>query len=161
MPIATATVATIPSQDFIPSPTPTQVKQATPLEEAEEALNSGQPEKVRDLLYPVIETWTSNDDRVRGYELLGEAELVQGHAQLATPHFEKLYFYAPTAENLFILASVYDAGGDICHALEKYQELAKWNPLPPEVDIELVNLRIEQISCALGTPAPTKTAPPD
>jgi hypothetical protein len=152
---------TISAQLVTPSPTFTQLPQPNPLDEAEEALNSGNPEKVRGLLYPMIETWTSNDDRVRGYELLGKAEWAQGHPQLATPHFEKLYFYEPTAENLFTLATAYDAGGNICLALKKYQELAKWEPPPPGVDIELVKLRIEQISCALGTPVPTKTAPPN
>jgi hypothetical protein len=155
--IPTATII-IPTPTLVvtPSPTFTPVPPPSPLEEAEEALDSGNPEKVRGYLYPMIESWSSNDDRVRGYELLGQAELMQGHTQL-----EKLYFYEPTAENLFILATVYDASGDICRALEKYQELAKWNPPPPGVDIELVHLRIEQISCALGTPVPTRTAPPN
>ena len=157
-----------------PSFTPTvqpknifQVSTSTPvpsqsslLYEAELALNSGRPERVRDLLYPVIGSWSSNDDLIRGYRLLGEAELAQGHAQLAVPYFEKLYFYEPTAENLFLLATVYDAGGDIKNALAKYQELAKWESLPPELDIEFINRRIYDISRALGTPMPTYTPVP-
>jgi tetratricopeptide (TPR) repeat protein len=139
-------------------PTPTQTDL---LDEAEAALSSGHPEKVRELLYPMIESWTSNDDLIRGYRLLGEAELAQGHPQLAVPYFEKLYFYEPTAENLFMLATVYDAGGDIRNALEKYQELARWEDLPPEVDIELLNFRIQNISHALGTPVATETTLPE
>ncbi len=134
--------------------------QASLLEDAEAALNSGQPEKVKDLLYPTIENWTSNDDRIQGYKLLGEAELAQGHAQLAAPYFEKLYFYEPSAENLFFLATTYDSGGDIKTALTKYQELANWEDLPQGIDIEFINMRIYDISRALGTPVPTHTPLP-
>jgi hypothetical protein len=149
--------ATIPSQNFIASSTPTQITKATPLDEAEDALNTGHPENVRELLYPKIESWTSNDDRIRGYKLLGQAELAQGHAQLAVPYFEKLYFYQPTPENLYFLATVYDMGGDIRNALVKYQELANWENLPPEMDRESLHFRIDHIRRALGMPVPTYT----
>lgn len=149
-PTAIAHFSTLTS---IPSP-------VNPLDEAESALNSGYPEEVKDLLYPMIEHWTSNDDLRRGYRLLGEAELAQGHAQLAVPYFEKLYFYGPTAENLFLLATVYDAGGNDRNALAKYQELTRWEDLPQEVNIEFVNTRIYDISRALGTPLPTYTPLP-
>jgi tetratricopeptide (TPR) repeat protein len=143
------------------TPESTQIStQTSVLDEAQAALNSGQPEKVRGLLYPMIESWSSNNDRIRGYRLLGEAELSQGHAQLAVPYFEKLYFYEPTAENLFFLATIYDTGGDIKHALTSYQELAKWENLPEDIDIEFVNMRIDDISRALGTPVPTYTPLP-
>lgn len=134
--------------------------QSNLFDEAEAALDSGQPEKVRELLYPMIDNWTTNQEFIRGYKLLGEAELAQGHAQLAVPYFEKLYFYEPNPENLYLLATVYDAGGNIKIALAKYQELAKWENHPPEVDIEFVNLRIYDISRALGTPVPTHTPLP-
>ncbi|HEX2698415.1 MAG TPA: hypothetical protein VHM28_11965 [Anaerolineales bacterium] len=139
---------------FTYTPTPNQI---SILDEAEIALNTGQPDKVKELLGPTIGNWTSNEDRIRGYRLLGEAELAQGHPQLAVPYFEKLYFYQPTPENLFSLATAYDAGGDIRHALIKYQELAKWENLPQEIDIEFVNMRIYDISRSLGTPVPTLT----
>ena len=139
------------------TPEPTHVNR---LDEAESALNSGQPEKVRDLLFPTIGNWISNDDRIRGYRLLGEAELAQGHPQLAAPYFEKLYFYQPTPENLLLLATIYDAGGDIRKALIKYQELARWENLPPEIDSEFIHARVQHISLALGTPAPTQTPTP-
>jgi tetratricopeptide (TPR) repeat protein len=143
------------------SPTPaiesTPSTQTTLLDEAEVTLNSGQPEKVRKLLYPIIENWTSNEDRIRGYNLLGQAELAQGHPQLAVPYFERLYSYEPTPENLFLLATTFDAGGDNRNALEKYQELTQREDLPPEIDIEFIKLRIENISRVLGTPIPTQT----
>ena len=134
--------------------------QTSPFDEAETALNAGQPEKVKELLYPAIESWTSNEDRVKGYKLLGEAELMQGHAQLAVPYFEKLYFYEPSAENLFLLATTYDFGGDNKSALSKYQELANWENLPPEIDVEFIDSRVYDISRALGTPVPTHTPLP-
>lgn len=130
-------------------------EQSRLLDEAELALESGDPEKVREVLYPIIESWTSNDDIVRGYRLLGEAELMQGHAQLSVPYFDRLYIYEPSAENLFLLATAYDMGGDNKNALEKYQELINLENLPEEIDIELIKLRIEGLSRTLGTPAPT------
>ena len=141
-------------QGFTAVPSPTETNS---LDDAEAALDSGQPERVRELLYPMIETWSSNDDRIHGYKLLGEAELAQGHPQLAVPYFEKLYFYQPSAENLFYLATTYDTGGDIRNALAKYQDLTNWDDLPSEIDIELINMRIYDLSRALGTPMPTYT----
>lgn len=130
-------------------------EQSRLLDEAELALNSGDPKRVRALLYPAIERWTSTDEIVRGYRLLGEAELMQGHAQLSVSYFDKLYVYEPSAENLFLLATAYDMGGDNKNALEKYQELANWEDLPDEIDIVFVKMRIEGLSRTLGTPAPT------
>ena len=98
----------------------------TLLDRAQAAAEAGQPEKVKELLSPTIKYWKSNDDLVRGYKLLAEAELAQGHSQLAVPYYEKLYFYQPTADNLFRLATIYDMSGDIRNALVKYQELVKW-----------------------------------
>ena len=80
---------------------------------------------------------------------------MQGHAQLSVPYFDRLYIYEPSAENLFLLATAYDMGGDNKNALEKYQELINWENLPEEIDIELIKLRIEGLSRTLGTPAPT------
>ena len=130
------------------------------LEEAELALESGETTKVNELLFPIIETWKSTDDLAQGYKLLGHAEVAQGHPQLAVPYFEKLYFYQPTPENLLILAITYDMGGDIRNAIEKYQNLANWEDLPPEIDIEFINMRIQDISHSLGTPVPATPTPP-
>lgn len=149
--------ATDTSQLATLEPPSTRIDQ---IDEAETSLRSGQPEKVRELLYPSIERWTSNDDLIRGYKLLAEAELAQGHAQLAVPFLEKLYFYDPTAENLFFLATVCDTGGDIKNALVLYQELAKWENLPDKIDVEFINMRIYHISRALGTPVLTHTPLP-
>src|SRR5690349_20451128 len=79
-------IATLPAtntvQGFVSISSPTQTSL---LDEAESALYAGRPEEVRELLYPIIETWSSNDDRIRGYKLLGDAELAQWHPQLAMP----------------------------------------------------------------------------
>ena len=156
---------TLPVSQFDSSPTftltPTSSwEPADLLERAATALNDGHPETVIDLLFPAIEGWTSPDEIARGYELLGTAELYLGHAQLAAPFFERLYFYKPTADNLLSLAMVYDEGGDIDKALERYQELAAWEDLPQYIDRDLINSRIEDISRAMGTPVPTRTPTP-
>lgn len=125
------------------------------LDLAETELESGHPERVKKLLSPLVDNWVSVDDKIRGYRLLGDAELYLGHPQLAAPYFEDLYLLKPTAENLLLLAMAYDAGGNINRALENYQELASWEDLPSDIDREMIDWRIEEIEHALGTPIPT------
>jgi hypothetical protein len=54
------------------------------LEQAEYYMQTGEPEKVKGLILPVIEYWDRIEDIVAGYRLLGDAEVQQGHYQLAT-----------------------------------------------------------------------------
>ncbi len=159
------TLTPIPPLTLIASPTktptatmfPTQTLEPTVqdlLSEAERSLEFGEAEKVSMLLYPAIETWTSSTEKAQGYKFLGDAEIALGHPQLAAPYYEKVYFYAPTADNLYILAITYDMGGNLCKALEYYKQLDAWADQEGEFDREFVKSRIEDINCTLGTPSP-------
>jgi tetratricopeptide (TPR) repeat protein len=156
----------LPTSSASPEPAPLDAPSETPTEEnpqlaqAESYLEQGRPEMVHDLLWPSMEQWTSDEDKARGYFLLGMAEMDMGHPQLAAPYFERLFQYDPSPENLLYLAVAYDAGGNIGQALDTYKRLAAWDPSGEEIDIELVNQRIQDISLALGTPAPLPASTP-
>lgn len=125
------------------------------LEEAENYMSTGEPEKVKGVILPVIESWDRIEDIVAGYRLLGDAEVQQGHFQLATPYYEKVYFYHPSPDTLFLLAYTYDLGGDLCLAYQYYTRLADWTGYPKgDIDMKFVNERIEEIECLITLPTP-------
>jgi len=127
-------------------------------EEAEDDLNvKNEPQKVLDLLLPQLDQLTDSSDLARAYALVGKAEFQLGRFQLAAVYFEKLYGLQPTAENLFSLATAYDLGGDLRHALEKYQALAEWQGAEADLDYykDVAQERIGFITDVLGTPTPT------
>lgn len=147
------TFADIPSNLYAPTPVPS-VEEF--LNKAQTYLDEGEPEKTKDLLLSVVQDWPAASDKAAGYKLLGDAEMSQYHPQLAAPYYEKVYFYDPTPENLFTLAFTYDLGGDICKAFPHYKELDAWSDPNAQIDREFIKSRIVDISCTLGTPAPTK-----
>jgi tetratricopeptide (TPR) repeat protein len=152
-PMSTLTFTDLPSNLSTPTPG-LSVKEF--LRKAQTYLDEGKPEKAKDLLLPVIQDWPAASDKAAGFKLLGDAEMSLLHPQLATPYYEKVYFYNPTPENLFTLAVTYDMGGDLCKAFLHYKELDAWSDPNAQIDREFIKSRIEDISCTLGTPAPTQ-----
>jgi hypothetical protein len=168
-------LASAPAQAITPHPamTPTALPTVTPpapfvtpipsveidpvqadLALAERYLAESQPEKVIELLLARLDQLTRPDDLARAYDYLGQAEMQLGHFQLAAGYFEKLYAYQPTAENLFMLATAYDLGGDLERALEKYLALlGLGDTVPPDMRAT-VEQRIQDLRDVLGTPTP-------
>src|SRR5271157_164490 len=124
------------------------------LSEAESEILANQPDKAEELLLPVVDSWISATDKVRGFKLLGDAEVAKGHYQLAAPYYEKIYFYNPTPDNLFTVAVTQDMGGDLCDAFKNYQILATWEDPTATFDRNLVETRIKEIKCVLVTRSP-------
>lgn len=139
-------IPNVPSSD---NPTVEEI-----LMDAENSILAGNPQDAEEILLPNIETWTSLEDKAQGYKLLGDAEVYKGHFKLAVPYYEKAYFYQPTADNLFTVAITEDMGGELCKALKHYQELNVWEDPNSTFDKDLVQARIETISCILGTKSP-------
>lgn len=140
----------------VASPSPTPDFQAL-WAEAEADLNvKNEPQKVLDLLLPQLDQPTDASDLARAYTLVGKAEFQLGRFQLAAVYFEKLYRLQPTAENLFLLATAYDLGGDLRHALEKYQALEEWQGDEADLNYykDVAQERIGFITEVLGTPTP-------
>lgn len=125
------------------------------LEQADYYMQTGEPEKVKGLILPVIESWDRVQDIVAGYKLVGDAEVQQGHYQLAIPYYEKVYYYEPSPDSLFLLAYTYDMSGDLCLAHYYYSRLADWTGYPKgDIDMDFVNERIEEIECSITPPTP-------
>jgi tetratricopeptide (TPR) repeat protein len=137
-------------------PTPTLATQAL-LDQAYQAIYvDGNSQLVLDILEPHIDEFTDPDDLAKALEYLGAAELGLGQYQLATTYYEKLVQVSPTPRNYAILARVYDAGGDLEHALANY--IIYLNSDDPELtdDIrKLVQDRIDQIQSILTNFTPT------
>jgi tetratricopeptide (TPR) repeat protein len=166
-PVATAgTVSTSPSPTATPSPAPSSTPYPirhlpTPtrairvlIDQADEFIDNGQPEQVKVLLLPHLKDFQSKEDLASIYERLGQAELGQGHFQLAAVYYERLYFNQPSVQNLYTLAICYDAGGNLESALAKYQLLVKLEDTDVEEYREFAEERIKDLSKVLGTPAP-------
>jgi tetratricopeptide (TPR) repeat protein len=150
---ATATQIDVPVITFtatiIPTPSAAEL-----LKEAENHVLEGNPEGAESLLLPVVEIWRSSRDKAYAYKLLGDAEASREHFKLASPYYEKAYFYQPTSDNLFNIAFAEDMSGDLCNAFKHYQELNSWENADGIFDRDFVKSRIKDISCILGTQVP-------
>ena len=158
-PTAVATATSAPTEIAIPTITSTETTAPVPsvadlLRQAENSIADGNPEEAEALILPGIETWLSSENKAEGYSLLGDAEASKGHFRLATPYYEKAYFYQPTPDNLFNIAVTEDMGGDLCNAFKHYQELNSWVNANGSFDRDFVKSRIEDIGCKLGTQVP-------
>lgn len=150
------------------NPPPTQTPVPTPTIAAEAILDQayqllyvdGNAQQVLDLLGPHLEEFTDPDNLARALEYLGNAELFLGHYQLATTYFERLIQISPTPVNYAMIARVYDAGGDLEHALSYYLlYLESDDPSLSEDIRRVVEDRVNQIQETLtgftSTPALT------
>jgi len=113
----------IPPASTSPQTSDTQIL----LDQAKSDLEEGQAQKVLDTLKPNLDQFVEMNEKAMAYEYLGQAESQLGHFQFAAVYFEKVYALQPTAEHLYNLATAYDAGGDLKHALKNYQVLSGMN----------------------------------
>lgn len=108
-------------------------------------LDTKQPQKVLDALKPKLNQFPKVDEQAVAYEYLGQAEIQLGHFQFAAMYFENMYALQPTAEHLYMLATAYDAGGDLRHALKNYKTLAALNTLDAYIYHSMAEQRITQL----------------
>jgi tetratricopeptide (TPR) repeat protein len=125
----------------------------TLLHQAKSDLDNQQPQKVLDALKPNLNQFPNVDEKALAYEYLGQAEIQLGRFQFAALYFENLYALQPTAEHLYMLATAYDTGGDLRHALKNYQTLAALSTLDAYPYHSLAEQRIKQLLEIL-TPRP-------
>jgi tetratricopeptide (TPR) repeat protein len=78
------------------------------------------PQAAVDLLAAHVQQVTDHADRVQAYECLAFAESLLDRFQMAASYYEELYLLEPSVEYLFQTAVMYDNGGDLQRALEKY-----------------------------------------
>ncbi len=154
----------ISSRPQVTSPEPT-IQTATPpafdlFEQAERYMARGEPEKVRSLLFPRLGEIQTDKDLAQAYELMGQAEVAQGHFLIAAGLFESMVSYQPSAENLFLLASAYDIGGDLKHAQEKYEQLLALDEPDVETYREIAEARSQDLKDILSRRYPPGTFAP-
>lgn len=125
----------------------------TLLDQARRDLEDQQPQKVLEALKPKLDQFPNVDDQARAYEYLGQAEIQLGRFQFAALYFENMYALQPTAEHLYMLATAYDEGGDLRHALKNYQALAGLRTLDAYMYRSAAEGRIKQLLEIL-TPGP-------
>jgi len=156
-----------PAQAFA-SPTPVRVTLHTELPQpevlrlAERAYLENRFADVKDTLLPGLGSLQTPEDRAHAYQLLGDAEVQQGHYQLAAGYYEGLYQNAPDVEALYLLARTYDLGGDLEAAYQKYRLLSEQYAALPEADRQAIDGRLEHLRAILATrgKAPTFTPRP-
>ena len=117
----------------------------TLLNQARRDLDNKQPQKVLDALKPKLNQFPKVDEKALAYEYLGQAEIQLGRFQFAAMYFENMYALQPTAEHLYMLATAYDAGGDLRHALKNYQTLAGLSTPDASTYHSLAEQRIKQL----------------
>jgi tetratricopeptide (TPR) repeat protein len=145
-----------------PVPTSTTLAQGL-FEQAEYYLANWEPEKVKPLLFPRLGELQNDEELAQAYKLLGDAEYQQGHSQIAAGFYESVYTYQPSVGNLIFLARLYDMGGDLVHALEKYELLLALEDPAAETYRAEAEFRAENIKDVLdhrykaGTYAPIIT----
>jgi tetratricopeptide (TPR) repeat protein len=129
-------------------------------------MDDDSPEKVKDLLLPHLKNLHTLSDLARAYRLLGDAEWMIGHYQLAAAYYEKLFAIEPTFDNLLMLAYAYDAGGNLELAYQKYYLLANMEGEEVDGSRADIEMRLEYLEEVLtyrykGThPAPPPTFTP-
>ena len=124
------------------------------LAQADQSIQSGNPQAAIDLLLPVVEDWPSTIDRTTGYQLLVLAELKQKQPQKAIPYALKMSELTPGSYSYQLLAAAYDGSGDLPRALGAYQQMMLWADNDKRSDFETARARILSISQTLGTPVP-------
>jgi tetratricopeptide (TPR) repeat protein len=129
----------------------------TLLNQAKRDLEDQQSQKVLDALKPKLDQFPNVDEKSLAYEYLGQAEIQSGHFQFAALYFENMYALQPTAKHLYMLATAYDAGGDLRHALKNYQMLAGLSSLDAYTYRSVAEGRIKQLLEIL-TPGPSSSS---
>ncbi len=124
------------------------------LAQADQNIQTGNPQAAIDQLAPVIETWRSNFDKTTGYQMLAVAELNLQHPQRAIPYAKKMTELTPSSFSYQMLAVSYDASGDLPNALAAYQQMMMWNDNDARSDFNTARSRIIDISQTLGTQVP-------
>lgn len=141
---------------------------STTFDQAERAIADQQPQLVKEILLPYLNTLSNWDELAQAYRLLGDAERMQYHFNLAAGYYESLYSYEPNLDNLFLLATTYDEGGDLNHAYQKYLLLTEADDTELQGQRIFIDERLEDITDVLSyrnkgvlpTPEPTYTPRP-
>lgn len=142
-----------PAQDSNPQAVPTSVADAW-FAQADRMFAAGEPQQALDLLRSKLDLMQDKQDRADAYYYMGQAEFQLRHYQLAAAQFAKLQEIEPSAEHLFMVASAYDIGGDLDHALASYEALLMWQGYVSPAHYTAASTRAKELRRIVGTPTP-------
>jgi hypothetical protein len=168
------TTVPAPSSTPLPTETPSPTSTSTPppvgptldarntIDQAYKMLENSDVQGAIDLLEANLAEITEKTQRVLAVQTLGDLYAYQGSYQIAAAYYEQLYELEPIAHGLFLIASAYDAGGNLTKAQEYYLKcLDMYDPNLPEEERQAVQTRSDQLTVILTgttlTPAPTAT----
>ncbi len=155
--LTAAGTATLSKNPAPPIPSPvrvtlrTEIPQPEVLRLAERAYLENRFGAVKDILLAGLSSLQTPSDLAHAYQLLGDAEVEQGHYQLAAGYYEGLYQNAPEVENLYLLARTYDMGGALEAAYQKYRLLSEQYAALPEAERQTIDGRLEHLRYILDT----------
>jgi hypothetical protein len=134
--------------------TPTRLYEATIVALETGDLIWSDPGNAIDALEGLLGVLDHPADKKRALDLLAEAELYQGHAQLAAAYFAQSYAAEPTLDSLFNLGWAYYIGGDRVHALETFKKCTDWKGEDPQGYRAMAEELIAQLEFVLLTSTP-------
>jgi hypothetical protein len=168
------TGTTVPSNTPIPTETATPTLTSTPppagptldasliIGQAYEMMEAGDIQGAIDLLEENLDGITDEFQRALAIQTIADLYSTLGNYQFAVVYYEKLYELQPIAYVLYLIASNYDAAGNLVKAQEYYLKcLELYDPGFSESDREIVKQRSEELKNVLTgatlTPVPTAT----
>ena len=100
--------------------------------------------------------------KVLAVQTLGDLYSMQGNYQIAVVYYQQLYDLEPNAYGLYLIATTYDAAGNLYKAQEYYLRcLEMYDPNFPEDKRQEVKARSDELKAILTkatlTPIPTAT----
>ncbi len=170
------TGTTVPSNTPIPTETATPTLTSTPppagptldanliIGQAYEMMEAGDFQGAIDLLEENLDGITDEFQRALAIQTIADLYSTLGNYQFAVVYYEKLYELQPIAYVLYLIASNYDAAGNLVKAQEYYLKcLELYDPGFSESDREIVKQRSEELKTVLtgATLTPTPTATPE
>lgn len=109
------------------------------------------PQLVIERLAPLLSQVEREEDRIRIYEILAEAETWIGHPQRAAAYYELVFEARQDPDLLLKIAIAHDLGGNFAHAWEYYRKYIEWPGGMDGTWIEMAEKRAEEIHDILSS----------
>lgn len=144
--------ATATAVAFRMQPTATQsIEEILMWGERELKSHGENPQVVIERLIPLLSQVEREEDRIRIYEILAEAETWSGHAQRAAAYYELVFEARQDPELLLKIAIAYDLGGNLQRAWEHYRKYIEWPGVKDGTWTEMAEKRAEEIHDILSS----------
>jgi hypothetical protein len=124
------------------------------LTDAQDDLDMGDTEQIRETLLPLLEKVTDLKNLSRINAMIGDTYTADGFLSFANYYYEQAYTQQGTAENLYKLAITYGATGQSAKALEKFEALAAYPGSEADEYRSMAEQQLSYLRMYLGTSTP-------